>query len=263
MFPVLGACLVWYFAYVLLAELRARLHVDARVRQRQRGDAARPRAGRHDVRGDHLVRAASRTARSTRSPTEIREEQIEADAAAASAPRGRTADAIRSKPPAVTLARRALAQHRHLRRVRRDHADHRVPREPQQQDRRRLLRRRPLVHRRPERLRHRRRLPVGGILPRHRRRDRGHGLRRVPLLDRIPRGVARRAAARRGAAAQHGPVHDGRRAVVPAQAAPGAHRRGDDDARRVLLLPARADGRSRRPRVAAARHRRPGRPGAS
>src|SRR4029453_15992981 len=37
--------------------LRARLHVDARVRQHQRRDAPRPRAGRHHLRGDHVVRA--------------------------------------------------------------------------------------------------------------------------------------------------------------------------------------------------------------
>ena len=41
------------------------------------------------------------------------------------------------------------------------------------------------------------------------------------------------------------------------QAAPGAHRRGHHHAGRVLLLPAGADGRSRRPGLAAARHRRP------
>ena len=69
-------------------------------------------------------------------------------------------------------------------------------------------------------------------LPRHRRRHRDQRLRRVPLLDRLPRRLARGPAARRRAAAQHRPVHDGRRAVVPAAPAPGPHGRGDLHARR-------------------------------
>ena len=47
------------------------------------------------------------------------------------------------------------------------------------------------------------------------------------------------------------------------QAAAGAHRRGDLDARRLVLLPARADGRRGRPRRAAAGHHRHGRAGRS
>ena len=58
--------------------------------------------------------------------------------------------------------------------------------------------------------------------------------------------------------AQHRPVHDGRRAVVPAAAAPGAPRGGDHDPRGLLLLPAGADGGSGRPGRPAARHRGPG-----
>ena len=86
---------------------------------------------------------------------------------------------------------------------------------------------RPLLHRAAERHRHLRRLPVGRVVPRHRRRHRDQRVRRLPLLDRLPRRLAGRAAARRRAAAQHRPVHDGRRAVVPDAAAPGADGRRD------------------------------------
>ena len=131
---------------------------------------------------------------------------------------------------------------------------------PQQPHRRGLLRRRPVVHRPAERHRHLRRLPVGRLVPRHRRRHRHQRVRRLPLLDRLPRRLAGRAAARRRAAAQHRPVHDGRRAVVPDAAAPGADGRRDHDARGLALLPAGPDGRRRRACRAAARRRLQGRP---
>ena len=54
----------------------------------------------------------------------------------------------------------------------------------------------------PERPRHRRRLHVGGVVPRHLRRHRAVRLRRLPLLDRLPGRLAGRAAAGRRAAAQ-------------------------------------------------------------
>ena len=84
-----------------------------------------------------------------------------------------------------------------------------------------------------------------------------HGLRRLPLQHRLPRRVAHRAAARRRAAAQHRPLHDGRRPVVPHARAAGPHGGRDLDAGRVVLLPAGADGRRRRTRRAAAQHQRP------
>ena len=92
-----------------------------------------------------------------------------------------------------------------------------------------------VVHRAAERHRHLGRLPVGRVVPRHRRRDRAQRLRRLPVLDRLPRRVARRAAARRRAAAQHRPVHDGRRPVLPPPAAPGPDGRGDLDPRRLFF----------------------------
>ena len=128
--------------------------------------------------------------------------------------------------------------------------------EPADKRRRRLLRRRPLVHRLPERPRHRRRLHVGRVVPRHLRRHRAVRLRRLPVLDRLPRRLAGRAAARRRAAAQLRPLHDGRPARLPDAAAPGPHRGGDVDRRRLDLLPARPDGRRGRARRAAARRRR-------
>ena len=93
-------------------------------------------------------------------------------------------------------------------------------------------------------------------LPRHRRRDRRQRLRRLPVLDRLPRRLARRAAAGRRAAAQHRQVHDGRRPVVPAaSSARSGRRRRISTLAVVVLLPARPDGRRRRPgRAAARRH---------
>ncbi|CAA9357424.1 MAG: SSS sodium solute transporter superfamily, partial [uncultured Microvirga sp.] len=143
-------------------------------------------------------------------------------------------------------ARQRLAQHRHLRRVRGRHPGVRLPGQPHQPLRLGLLRRRPLVHRAAERRRDRGGLPVGRVVPRHRRRHRAERLRRLPLLHRLPRRLARRAAPRRGAPAQHRQVHDGRRAGVPHAAAPGARRGRHVHAGRVLLLPARPDGRRRR-----------------
>ena len=64
---------------------------------------------------------------------------------------------------------------------------------------------------RAERRRDRRRLHVGRVVPRHRRHHRALRVRRLPLLDRLPGGLAGRAAARRRADAQLRQVHDGRR----------------------------------------------------
>ena len=93
-------------------------------------------------------------------------------------------------------------------------------------------------------------------LPRHRRGDRDQRLRRLPLLHRLPGRVARRAAAGRRAAAQHRQVHDGRRALASGcKQRPVRMAAALSHARRLLLLPARADGRRRRPgRPAARRH---------
>ena len=56
-----------------------------------------------------------------------------------------------------------------------------------------------------------------------------NGLRRLPVLHRLPGGLAGGAAARRRAAAQHRQVHDGRRPVLPAAAAAGPHGGGHHD----------------------------------
>ncbi len=136
------------------------------------------------------------------------------------------------------------------------------------QGRRRLLRGRTAVQRLPERTRRLRRLHVRRVLPRHRRRDRPLRLRRLPLLHRLPGRLARRSAARRRAAAQLRPLHDGRRPRLPHAPAPGPHRGRHLHDRRVDLLPAGPDGGRGRARLPAARHhlrrregphRRPGR----
>ena len=156
--------------------------------------------------------------------------------------------------------RQPAGQHRDLPGVRRRHDGHRHPRLEVEHDGHRLLHRRSLLHRRPERHRHRRGLPVGRELPGHHRRHRAHRLRRLPLLRRLPGGLAGRTAARRRAAAQHRQVHDGRRARVPDAPAPGAHRGRDLHAGRVVLLPPGPDGRCRRPRQPPAGHHRQRRP---
>ena len=97
-------------------------------------------------------------------------------------------------------------------------------------------------------------LGIAGAIARQR-------LRRLPLLGRLPRGVARGAAAGRRTAAQHRQVHDGRRAGVPDAPAPGARRGRHVHPRRVVLLPARPDGRRGRPGRAAAQRHQQGRAG--
>ena len=118
---------------------------------------------------------------------------------------------------------------------------------------------RPELHRPAERHRDLRRLPVRRVVPRDRGRDRDQRLRRVPLLDRLPGRLAGGAAAGRRTDPEHGPVHDGRRAVVPAQGTAGPDGGRDLDAGSLLLLPAGADGRRGRPGRSPAGHRQPGR----
>ncbi|CAA9494623.1 MAG: Putative symporter YjcG, partial [uncultured Solirubrobacteraceae bacterium] len=165
----------------------------------------------------------------------------------------------RARAGADRLGRSARPHDRAVPELRGRHAVHHHPGQPQQRDGRGLLRGRALVHRPAERRRDRRRLHVGRVLPRHRRDHRPVRLRRLPVLDRLPRRLAHRAAARRRAPAQQRQVHDGRRAGLPHAAAPGAHGGGHLDHRRVDLLPAGPDGRRRRPRQPAARRRLPGR----
>ncbi len=105
-----------------------------------------------------------------------------------------------------------------------------------------------------------RRLPVGGLVPGHRRPDLPLRVRRVPVLDRVPRRVPDRDVPAGRAHAQRRQVHDRRRAGVPAARAAGAYRGGDRHARRRRLLPDRADGRRGRADPGARRHRLHARP---
>ena len=114
-----------------------------------------------------------------------------------------------------------------------------------EQDRQRLLRRRPILLRVPERPRHRRGLHVGRVVPRHLRIHRAVRLRRLPVLDRVPGRLAGGPAAGGRAAAQLRSLHDGRPAGLPDAADPGPRRRGHVDHRGLDLLPARPDGRRR------------------
>ena len=179
--------------------------------------------------------------------------------------------AVRQQParPVGTRARAALRRgrsegardelghpHRHpVHRRRARHGRHHVLGQPPDHGHHGLLRRRAQLLRLPERPGHLRRLHVGRVVPRHLRRHRAERLRRLPLLDRLPRRLAGRAAAGGRAAAQLRSLHDGRPARVPDAPAAGAHRRRHVHGRRLDLLPARADGRRRRARGAAARRR--------
>ena len=118
-----------------------------------------------------------------------------------------------------------------------------------------VLGRGPRHHRRPERVRHRRRLHVRGVVPRHRGADLPVRLRRLPVLRRLPGRVPDRAVPARRAHAQRGQVHDRRRAGVPPQPAAGARRGRARDAVGRRLLPDRADGRRGRAHPGARGHR--------
>ena len=107
----------------------------------------------------------------------------------------------------------------------------------------RLLHRRRRHHRLPERPRHRRRLHVGGLVPRHLGGGDDLRLRRADLLDRLPRRLAGHHLPDGRAAAQPRQVHLRRRGGVPLRADPGARLRRVGHAGRGGLLPDRADGR--------------------
>ena len=93
------------------------------------------------------------------------------------------------------------------------------------------------------------------VVPRHRRPDLPLRLRRVPVLDRVPRRVPHGDVPARRADAQRGQVHDRRRAVVPPERDAGARRGGARHVRGRDLLPDRADGRRGRADREARRHR--------
>ena len=148
-----------------------------------------------------------------------------------------------------------LDRHRHVRGLRRRHALHHQVGRLEDQVGGRLLHRRRRHHRLPERPRHRRRLHVGGLVPRHLRRGDGLRLRRADLLDRLPGRLADPDLPDGRAAAQPRQVHLRRRGGLPLRPDAGAHLRGVGHAGRRRLLPDRADGRRRRADQAALRPR--------
>ena len=113
----------------------------------------------------------------------------------------------------------------------------------QDQVRGRLLHRRRRHHRLPEWPGDRRRLHVGGVVPRHLGGGDGRRLRRPDLLDRLPGRLAGGHVPARRAPAQPGQVHLRRRGGVPLRADAGARLRGVGHAGRRGVLPDRADGR--------------------
>ena len=139
-FPVLAVCLAWYLAYVLLAvcgrpmstRVFGSINVAILLGLAQVVTTFAVTMWYVHYANKHLDPKAER----------IREE-IEtgtfADAADEEV-------ALMFHLEAASTSPGNLAQHRDLRRLRRDHDGHRVPRQPEQQDRGRLLRGRPLLH---------------------------------------------------------------------------------------------------------------------
>ena len=241
-FPMSALFLVWYLAYVLLASYARPFMAIKLVGQHHRRAGAGPAAVRQHVRHHRRCTCASRGARSTPPAAEIRRRM----GLPVNARRQRRASTSRSswRSSLVTLVVVYRAA-----RGNRTASDYYAAGRG--------------LHRRAERRRDRGRLPLGRLVPRHRGRHRAERLRRLPLLDRLPRRLAGGAAAGGRAAAQHRQVHDRRRARVPDAAAAGAGGRGGVDAGRVAVLPARPDGGRGRPDRAAAADpgRGPARPG--
>ena len=136
-----------------------------------------------------------------------------------------------------------------------DHARHHVLGLRAGLERGRLLLRRAPDHGAPERARDLGRLPERRVVPRHRRADLPVRLRRVPVLDRVPRRVPDGDVPAGRADAQRGQVHDRRRALVPPERDAGAGRGRARHVRRRDLLSDRADGRRGRADPGAGRHR--------
>ena len=146
------------------------------------------------------------------------------------------------------LGRRVLSPHR-----RADAGDHLVGGAAHALDER-VLRRRPIGLRAPERPGARGRLHERGVVPRHRGAGRAARLRRHDLRDRLARRLAGADVPHRRAAAQPRQVHVCRRRRVPPAAGAGAHRVGVRRHPDGALLHHRADGRRRQPDQAAVRH---------
>ena len=138
-----------------------------------------------------------------------------------------------------------LACHRDVPDIHRDHPRHHLLGGQAHQDRHRLLRRRARHLRAAERPRDRRRLYVGGLLPRHRRAGLFQRLLRPELLGRLAGRLADRAVPDCGAAAQPRQVHLRRRRRLSPEARADPHNGRAQHPGRGDLLPDRPDGRRR------------------
>ncbi len=141
----------------------------------------------------------------------------------------------------------------HVRALRPVHARHHLLGGQAHPFRRAVLYGRRRHHRLPERPRHRRRLYVGGVLPRHFRPRLPVGLRRPDLFGGLARRLADRHLPDRGAAAQSRQVHLRRRRLVPLPADADPHPGRLRHAGHRRLLSDRPDGRRRRADPAAVR----------
>ena len=132
----------------------------------------------------------------------------------------------RRRPRPGRQAGHQLDGDRHVRHLRGVHAVHHQVGGGQDQVGGRLLHRRRRHHRLPERPGDRRRLHVGGLVPRHLGRGDGQRLRRPDLLDRLPGRLAGHHLPDGRAAAQPGQVHLRRRGRLPLRADADPHLRG-------------------------------------
>ena len=156
---------------------------------------------------------------------------------------------IRPSPPARSKARSnnpgdQLDRHHHLRRLRpRDARHHLLGGAATRTTTKDFYAAGGGITRLPERSRHRRRLHVGGLVPRHCRARLRQRLLRPDLLDRLPRRLAVHHVPDGRAAAQSRPLHLRRRRLLPPAGDADPRLRGDRHAGDGVVLPDRADGR--------------------
>ena len=165
--PASLAFFVWYFAYVVAATTAPGLMAQARAGRGERGDGGRTRPVPHDVPADLGVRAPRPAAQGPRRPRTALGHPGDDE-------RGR---AVSGGPPDAGAAA--------VQRVRRGHArDHHLGQPQQARLRGGVLRGRAALLADGERFRHRGRLHVRRVLPRHLGADRPLRLRRHALLGR-------------------------------------------------------------------------------
>ena len=208
--------LAWYFGFIVLAGyapdfmggefLADGLTVGLRARAHPVPDGLGPRLGLHPPRRPGVRPAGATSGRRRRS----RARPATSGGPCAARPLRPRRRARWRRNDALRLSQRDRPCG--LRGGRRHHAGGDLLRLEARVHGHRLLGRRARPHRAAERLRDRRRLHVGRVVPRHRRPDLPVRIRRLPVLRRLPGGLPHRALPARRADAQQRQVHDRRRA---------------------------------------------------